>query len=119
MNFDLTDAQRQIRDLCREFAEQEIRPRAAEIDRLDEFPRDLYKRMAELDLLGMTVPAEYGGAGGGVVNAVTASPSSIAIASPPDAIQRAPVASRVHLPSGSGSKPRSSNHSSPRARRSQ
>ena len=63
MNFDLTDAQRQIRDLCREFAEQEIRPRAAEIDRTDEFPGDLYKRMADLDLLGMTVPPEYGGAG--------------------------------------------------------
>jgi alkylation response protein AidB-like acyl-CoA dehydrogenase len=63
MDFDLTDAQRQIRDLCRAFAEQEIRPRAAEIDRTDEFPWDLYKRLAELDLLGMTVPPEYGGAG--------------------------------------------------------
>jgi alkylation response protein AidB-like acyl-CoA dehydrogenase len=63
MNFDLTDAQRQVRDLCREFAEREIRPRAADIDRTDEFPWDLYKRMAELDILGMTVPPEYGGSG--------------------------------------------------------
>src|SRR5262249_495995 len=63
MDFDLTPSQRQIRDLCREFAEREIRPRAAEIDRTDEFPWDLYKRMAELDLLGMTVPPEYGGWG--------------------------------------------------------
>ena len=63
MNFDLTDAQRRVRDLCREFAEREIRPRAAEIDRADEFPWDLYKRMAELDILGMTVPPEYGGVG--------------------------------------------------------
>jgi alkylation response protein AidB-like acyl-CoA dehydrogenase len=63
MNFDLSDPQRQVRDLCREFAEREIRPRAAEIDRTDEFPWDLYKRMAELDILGMTVPPQYGGSG--------------------------------------------------------
>jgi alkylation response protein AidB-like acyl-CoA dehydrogenase len=68
VNFDLTDAQRQVRDLCREFAEREIRPRAAEIDRTDEFPWDLYKRMAELELLGMTVPPEYGGAGADTVS---------------------------------------------------
>jgi alkylation response protein AidB-like acyl-CoA dehydrogenase len=68
MNFDLTDAQRQIRDLCRDFAEREIRPRAAEIDRTDEFPWDLYKRMAELDILGMTVPPEYGGSGADTVS---------------------------------------------------
>jgi alkylation response protein AidB-like acyl-CoA dehydrogenase len=63
MHFELTESQRLIRDLARDFAEREIRPRAAEIDKTDEFPWDLYKRMAELDLLGMTVPAEYGGAG--------------------------------------------------------
>jgi alkylation response protein AidB-like acyl-CoA dehydrogenase len=63
VHFDLTDSQRMIRDLAREFAEREIRPRAAEIDRSDEFPWDLYKRMADLELLGMTVPADYGGAG--------------------------------------------------------
>ncbi len=63
MNFDLTESQRQVQELCREFATREIRPRAAEIDRTDEFPWDLYKRMADLDLLGMTVPPEYGGSG--------------------------------------------------------
>ncbi|HEV8306628.1 MAG TPA: acyl-CoA dehydrogenase family protein [Methylomirabilota bacterium] len=63
MDFDLTDAQRLTRDLVREFAEREVKPRAAEIDRADEFPGDLYKRMAELDILGMTVPSEYGGSG--------------------------------------------------------
>ena len=68
MNFELTEPQRQIRDLCREFAEREIRPRAAEIDRTDEFPWDLYKRMAELDILGMTVPPEYGGSGADIVS---------------------------------------------------
>ena len=43
-------------------------PRAAEIDRTDGFPWDLYKRMAELDILGMTVPPEYGGSGADVVS---------------------------------------------------
>lgn len=60
MNFDLTESQRLVRDLVREFAEREVRPRAAEIDRTDEFPGDLYKRMAELEILGMTLPPEYG-----------------------------------------------------------
>jgi len=63
MNFDLTDEQRMLRDMVREFAEKEIKPRAAEIDRTDEFPWDLWKRMAELGILGMTLPPEYDGAG--------------------------------------------------------
>lgn len=63
MQFDLTEDQRLARDMARAFAEKEIRSRAAEIDRTDEFPWDLYRRMGELGLLGMTVPPEYGGAG--------------------------------------------------------
>jgi alkylation response protein AidB-like acyl-CoA dehydrogenase len=63
MDFELTEAQRMLRDMVREFAEKEIKPRAAEIDRTDEFPWDLWKRMAELGLLGMTLPPQYGGAG--------------------------------------------------------
>jgi alkylation response protein AidB-like acyl-CoA dehydrogenase len=63
MDFDLTEPQRLVRDMVRDFAEREVAPRAAEIDRTDEFPRDLYKRMAELEILGMTVPPEYGGSG--------------------------------------------------------
>ncbi len=68
MNFDLTEPQRLIRDLARDFAEREVKPRAAEIDRTDEFPWDLYKRMAALEILGMTVPAEYGGSGADTVS---------------------------------------------------
>ena len=68
MNFDLTDAQRLIRDMVREFAEKEIRPRAAEIDRTDEFPWDLWKRMAELGILGMTLSPDYGGSGADTVS---------------------------------------------------
>ncbi len=68
MNFELTESQRLVRDLCREFAEREVHPRAAEVDRLDEFPWDLYKRMAELEILGMTLPPEYGGSGADTVS---------------------------------------------------
>ncbi len=68
MHFDLTEPQRLIRDLARDFAEREVMPRAAEIDRTDEFPWDLYKRMAALEILGMTVPPEYGGSGADTVS---------------------------------------------------
>ncbi len=67
MNFDLTEPQRLVREMIREFAEREVRPRAAEIDRADEFPWDLYKRMGELEVLGMTLPQEYGGSGADTV----------------------------------------------------
>jgi alkylation response protein AidB-like acyl-CoA dehydrogenase len=63
MIFGLTDEQQLIQDTVREFAQSEVRPMAAEIDRSDEFPKDLYRQMAELGLLGMTLPVEYGGAG--------------------------------------------------------
>jgi alkylation response protein AidB-like acyl-CoA dehydrogenase len=63
MDVELTDAQREAARVFRAFADKEVAPRAAEIDRTDEFPRDLYRRLADLGLLGMTLPAEYGGAG--------------------------------------------------------
>jgi alkylation response protein AidB-like acyl-CoA dehydrogenase len=68
VDFDLSETQRMVRDMVREFAEKEIRPRAAEIDRTDAFPRDLYRRMAELGILGMTLPPEYGGSGADTVS---------------------------------------------------
>jgi alkylation response protein AidB-like acyl-CoA dehydrogenase len=57
----LTDDQRAIRDLAQRFARSEVAPRAAEIDRSDSFPRDLYRRMGELGLLGLLIPEELGG----------------------------------------------------------
>ena len=63
MHFDLTEVQRLTQEMVRMFAEKEVKPRAALIDRTDEFPWDLYRRMGELGLLGMTLPPEYGGAG--------------------------------------------------------
>ena len=63
MDFDVTEAQREIRGLTREFADAEIAPHAADWDRRHHFPRELYARLAELGLMGVCVPEEYGGAG--------------------------------------------------------
>ncbi len=68
MHFELTDAQRMLQEMVREFSEKEIKPRAAEIDRTDEFPWDLWKRMADLGILSMTLPPEYGGSGMDIVS---------------------------------------------------
>jgi alkylation response protein AidB-like acyl-CoA dehydrogenase len=59
----LTEAQCQVRDMVRQFARHELAPTAAERDRNPHFPREAFARMAGLGLMGMTVPAEYGGAG--------------------------------------------------------
>ena len=63
MNFDLTKEQQLVRDTVREFAESRIAPIAAELDREHRFPYELVAELAELGLMGMTVPEEYGGAG--------------------------------------------------------
>jgi short-chain 2-methylacyl-CoA dehydrogenase len=63
MDFTLNDEQIAIRDTCREFAEQEIKPLAEHLDASGEFPYALIGKMAELGLLGLPFPEEYGGAG--------------------------------------------------------
>jgi len=63
MDFSLAPEQREIQALAREFAEAEIEPHAAEWDREHRFPRDLFAKLAELGLMGVCVPEEYGGAG--------------------------------------------------------
>jgi alkylation response protein AidB-like acyl-CoA dehydrogenase len=63
VDFDLTQDQREIQALTREFARAEIDPHAAEWDREHHFPRGLYGRLAELGLMGVCVPEEYGGGG--------------------------------------------------------
>jgi short/branched chain acyl-CoA dehydrogenase len=64
MEFDLSDDHRLLRATVREFAEQEIAPVAEELDRTKAFPYDIVRRLGELDLMGIPVPEEYGGAGG-------------------------------------------------------
>jgi len=63
LNFDLTPEQQLVRDTVREFAESRIAPVAEELDREHRFPYDLVAELADLGLMGMTIPEEYGGAG--------------------------------------------------------
>ncbi len=62
-NFGLGETIDAVRDQAQRFAEERIAPRAGEIDRSNEFPRDLWPELGELGFLGMTVSPEYGGAG--------------------------------------------------------
>jgi len=61
MDFSLTEEQAMIRDMVREFAEKEIKPKAAYYDESKEFPADILKALAGLGLMGMSIPQEYGG----------------------------------------------------------
>lgn len=63
MNFELTEEQRMIQDMARKFAEREIKPVAAELDRTHKHPAEIVAKMGELGLMGVAIPDTYGGAG--------------------------------------------------------
>ena len=65
LDFDLGEDVEMLRDSVRAFADHEIAPRAAEIDSSNQFPMDLWRKMGDLGVLGITVDEEYGGAGMG------------------------------------------------------
>jgi alkylation response protein AidB-like acyl-CoA dehydrogenase len=71
MNFELNEEQEQIKYSIREFAESEIRPNVLEWDETQHFPEELRPELAELGLMGIIFPEEYGGAGMGYVEYAT------------------------------------------------
>src|SRR5438270_1564636 len=85
VDFDLGEDHRLLRATVREFARQEVAPVAEELDRTHSFPYEIVRRLAELDLMGIPYPEEYGGAGGDslayalVVEELTRVDSSVAI----------------------------------------
>ena len=85
MNFDLEPEHELIRDTVRQFALERVAPVAEELDREKRFPYELVAELAELGLMGMTIPEEYGGAGADtlsyaiVVEELTRIDSSVAI----------------------------------------
>ncbi|MCY4339506.1 MAG: isovaleryl-CoA dehydrogenase [Gammaproteobacteria bacterium] len=72
LNFNLGDTADMLRATVHDFAQAEIAPLAAEIDRSNEFPAPLWRKLGELGLLGITVEEEYGGAGMGYLEHVIA-----------------------------------------------
>ncbi len=63
MDFELSEEQRMVRDMTREFAEKELLPRATKHDREARIDREVFAQLSELGLWGLTVPEEYGGTG--------------------------------------------------------
>jgi len=72
MDFELTEEQKIIQQTVRDFAQNELAPVADELDQAEEFPWKIFKRMAELGLLGMIIPSEYGGSGADELSLVIA-----------------------------------------------
>jgi alkylation response protein AidB-like acyl-CoA dehydrogenase len=68
MDFHLSEEQKMIQQMARDFAEKELKPRAAEVDATRQYPLPVLKTMAELGMMGMNIPAEYGGSQTGVVS---------------------------------------------------
>lgn len=63
MDLSLTQEQKMLQTMARDFAREVLEPRADELDETGEFPMDIFKRMADLGFTAMTIPAEYGGGG--------------------------------------------------------
>ncbi|WP_252238250.1 acyl-CoA dehydrogenase family protein [Clostridium sp. VAP51] len=72
MDFTLTKQQEMIKEMARQFAENELKPRVLENDENSEFPIEAYKKLGKLGLIGISYPKEYGGAGGDYLSYVLA-----------------------------------------------
>jgi len=80
VSFALTDEQNELRALAREFAEKEIRPKAAEYDEHQTHPADVIAKAHELGLLNVHVPQEYGGLGLSTFDGILSARSSPGVA---------------------------------------
>ena len=72
MDFELTAEQQMLKDLCRDFARKEIAPYADEWFDAEHFPVEVYRKMADLNLMGLLIPEEYGGTNAGTMAMVAA-----------------------------------------------
>ena len=63
MDFRLSEEEASLQEAARKFTREQIAPVAAQMDREDRFPREVFQKMGELGFLGITVPTEYGGLG--------------------------------------------------------
>ena len=65
MDYFLTEEQQMIKEIAQKIADEKIKPIRAELDEKEEFPREIFKMIAQSDLFGVSIPQEYGGFGGG------------------------------------------------------
>lgn len=70
MDFQFTDAQAMLQKVVREFAQKEVEPLAAEIDKTGRFPKETYEKMVKIGFTGIGTPVEYGGSGGNDIDKV-------------------------------------------------
>lgn len=68
LDFDLTDEQQMIRKMMREFADEVVAPGAIERDRTKEFPKEIFKQLSDIGVMGLPFPEQYGGGGGDTIS---------------------------------------------------
>jgi alkylation response protein AidB-like acyl-CoA dehydrogenase len=72
MDFEFSEEQKMIQQMARDFAENEVRPKAPELDKTERHPAEIIQKMAELNLMGIAIPDVYGGGGADAVSYVVA-----------------------------------------------
>jgi alkylation response protein AidB-like acyl-CoA dehydrogenase len=72
MDFALSDEQKMVQEMARDFAENEIKPKAPELDKSERHPAEIVQKMAELNLMGIAIPDVYGGGGADIISYVLA-----------------------------------------------
>ena len=68
MDFELTEEQKMIQQMARDFAANEVKPKAPELDKTERHPAEIVQKLAELNMLGIAIPDTYGGGGADIVS---------------------------------------------------